>query len=126
MYFVEMLIDKIKFMTYLMEEPMFPTYSYARLYSNGETLEKHIDRPACEISVTVHLGGDKDWEIFFTKPDGQEVSVILKPAQAVVYLGCKSIHWREKFEGTEYAQVFLHYVRAKGEYAKYYFDKKKD
>lgn len=126
MYFVEMLVDKITYMTYLMEEPMLPTYSYARLYSYGETLEKHTDRPACEVSVTLNLGGDKDWEIFFTKPDGQEVSVILKPSQAVVYLGCKSIHWREKFEGTEYAQVFLHYVRAKGENAIYYFDKKKN
>ena len=42
---------------------LIPTYSYARLYKNGDILKKHKDRPSCEISTTLHLGGDP-WPIF--------------------------------------------------------------
>jgi hypothetical protein len=103
---------------------MLPTYSYARYYRKGETLEKHTDRPACEVSITLHLGSDRTpWPIYFTKPNGEVVSVELKAGQAVIYLGIISEHWRDEFKGQEYVQVFLHYVRSRGEYADHYFDK---
>jgi uncharacterized Rmd1/YagE family protein len=121
--FLELLIEKISFMSEIMGEPMFPTYCYSRLYKNDEVLEKHKDRNSCEVSVTLNLGGDKDWDIFFTKPNGDIVSCNLKPGQAVIYLGIISEHWRNAFEGQEYGQVFLHYVKAKGENWIYYFDK---
>jgi hypothetical protein len=31
---------------------LFPTYAYWRYYVFGGTLNKHLDRPACEISIT--------------------------------------------------------------------------
>ena len=31
----------------------------------------------------------------------------------LVYLGCDLEHWREKFEGNECVQVFLHYNNSK-------------
>ena len=36
---------------------LIPTYSYARAYKKGDELKKHKDRPSCEISTTIHLGG---------------------------------------------------------------------
>ena len=42
---------------------LLPTYSYARLYKKGDILKRHKDRPSCEISTTVNLGGDP-WPIF--------------------------------------------------------------
>ena len=42
---------------------LIPTYSYARLYKKGDILKRHKDRPSCEISTTLHLGGDP-WPIF--------------------------------------------------------------
>ena len=42
---------------------LIPTYSYARLYKKGDILHRHKDRPSCEISTTIHLGGEK-WPIF--------------------------------------------------------------
>jgi hypothetical protein len=42
---------------------LIPTYSYARLYENGDILHRHKDRPSCEISTTINLGGDP-WPIF--------------------------------------------------------------
>ena len=42
---------------------LIPTYSYARLYKKGDKLRRHKDRPSCEISTTINLGGDP-WPIF--------------------------------------------------------------
>ena len=42
---------------------LIPTYSYARLYKKGDILKRHKDRPSCEISTTIHLGGSR-WPIF--------------------------------------------------------------
>ena len=47
----------------LLGENVHPTYSYARLYTMGNDLKRHKDRPSCEISTTVNLGGDP-WPIF--------------------------------------------------------------
>jgi hypothetical protein len=125
-WFVELLINRLPIMNELMGEPVLPTYSYARVYANGDELKKHTDRPACEVSVTLHLDSDgKPWPIWFTKPNGETVSYELQPGQAVAYYGMKSEHWREKFEGEHYGQVFLHYVRARGEHYDCYFDKKR-
>lgn len=45
---------------------LIPTYSYSRIYKTGEVLPKHMDRYACEISVTVTLGYiGKIWPIYF-------------------------------------------------------------
>ena len=46
-----------------------PTYSYARMYKRGDELKRHKDRPSCEISTTLHLGGEP-WPIFV---EGTEV-----------------------------------------------------
>lgn len=121
--FVILLCEKVNFMTELMQEPMLPTYTYARLYKQGEILHPHTDRPACEISVTLHLGGDIPWDIWFTKPDGTKVNCNLKPGQAAVYTGMTSKHWREAYKGQNYAQVFLHYVKANGEHWDHFFDR---
>jgi hypothetical protein len=121
--FLELLVNKTSYISELIGEPVLPTYTYARLYQNGEVLEKHSDRPSCEISVTLNIGGDKDWEIFFTKPNKEQVSVNINQSQAALYLGCESEHWREAFKGKEYAQVFLHYVRSNGENWIHCFDR---
>ena len=124
--FLELLVEKIPFMAEVTEEPMFPTYSYARMYKNGEVLKKHTDRGACEVSVTLHLGSDGvEWPIYFETPDKRTVALNLKPGQAAIYLGCIAPHWRDAYEGTDYRQVFLHYVRARGENGQYYFDKRR-
>ena len=120
--FLNLLCEKLSTITELMEENMLPCYSYARLYKHGEELTKHLDRPSCEISLTVHLGGDTSWDIWMTKPSGEQVAIDLKPGQAVVYMGTISEHWRDNFKGQEYMQVFLHYVRGEGQYWEHFGD----
>jgi hypothetical protein len=104
-------------------EELLPTYSYARLYSNGDILEKHTDRPSCEISLTIQLGRSHhySWPIYA----GTE-RFDLSEGDAVIYTGCDVPHWRDICDGpTNYysGQLFLHYVRKNGPYADHAGDK---
>lgn len=123
-HFLQLLCEKISHMSDIINEPMLPTYCYARMYQHGEILEKHLDRPSCEISVTLHLGGDHPWNIYMTKPNGEVVGIDLKPGQAIIYQGMISEHWRDAYEGNQYGQVFLHYVKGNGEHWMLYGDRK--
>jgi len=92
---------------------LHPTYSYARIYKNGDILKRHIDRFSCEISTTLNLGGDL-WPIFLEpsgKKDRAGIKINLKPGDMLIYRGCDLEHWREPFTGQNCGQVFLHYNR---------------
>ena len=123
--FLELLCEKTNEVSSLIEETVLPTYTYARIYKNGEILARHRDRPACEISITVHLDGDAKWGICIKKPSGEDICLDLKPGDAMIYFGCIAEHWRDNpFTGQNYSQVFLHYVRSRGSNAWAFFDKK--
>ena len=110
---------------------LVPTYSYARVYKKGDELRRHKDRPSCEISTTIHLGGDP-WPIFIdgtgadniideyknihkpNAPTGTRVD--LEIGDMLVYSGCDLEHWREPFEGDICGQVFLHYNHVNGRF----------
>jgi len=114
---------------------LLPTYSYTRLYEKGNILHRHKDRPSCEISTTLHLGGD-EWPIYLDPTgannilSGRETTTVVKPGapkgvqvdlkvgDMLIYSGCELEHWREPFQGTVCSQVFLHYNHANGPYAK--------
>ena len=87
---------------------LIPTYSYARIYKYGDVLKKHKDRPSCEISTTLNLGGEF-WPIYLKSKNGNEVRIDLSPGDMLIYKGCQLEHWREKFTGQNCGQVFLHY-----------------
>jgi hypothetical protein len=124
--FVRLLVEKVPEVSDLLGEKVLPTYTYARVYKAGSELLRHRDRSACEVSLTLNLSKDTDWPIYFQRPDGSETSIELQPGDAVMYLGCQADHWREKFAGVEYTQLFIHYVRADGPNAWAYFDKDKE
>jgi len=112
---------------------LVPTYSYTRLYRTGNILKRHKDRPSCEISTTLNLGGDP-WPIYLDPTGGdyvidedknihkpgapKGVKIDLKPGDMLIYSGCELEHWREPFQGKLCGQVFLHYNHADGKFAK--------
>lgn len=118
--FLELLIEKIPHVTSIVGEPLLPTYSYSRIYKNGNTLKRHTDRDVCEISLTVNLDCDEPWDIWIVTPKDEKKSVTLTPGDAMIYLGCTAPHWREEFKGNYCSQVFLHYVRSRGKYSPYF------
>ncbi len=111
---------------------LIPTYSYARAYKKGDCLHRHKDRPSCEISTTLNLGGDP-WPIFIdgtgadnvvnerqniVKPNSPKgTKVLLEVGDMLVYSGCELEHWREPFDGNICGQVFLHYNHVNGPFA---------
>ena len=128
-----LLVDTIKVMQKKTGLRLVPTYSYCRLYRTGNILKRHKDRPSCEISTTLNLGGDP-WPILID-PTGSDnvideyknihkpgapkgVEVNLKPGDMLIYSGCELEHWREPFKGKLCGQVFLHYNHANGPFAK--------
>jgi hypothetical protein len=112
--FVKLLVKKIPEVSKILQEDVMPTYTYARIYTQGEVLNRHRDRPACEISLTLNLKKNTDWPIWFQKPNGEEISLELNEGDAVMYLGEIADHWRNAYQGQEHVQLFLHYVRANG------------
>ena len=128
--FMETLMMKVMpIMQERTEMTLVPCYTYARIYKKGDKLKRHSDRPSCEISTTLHLGGDP-WTIFLD-PTGQKtvineekqihkpnapkgIPLTLEVGDMLVYSGCDLEHWREPFEGEHCAQVFLHYNNIDG------------
>ena len=121
--FIELLVEKNQTVCQLVGERVLPTYSYARNYRKGNVLPGHVDKPQCEISLTVNLECDEVWEIWIKDPRGKIHKVSLEPGDAMLYLGMEGQHGRDPFNGESCTQVFLHYVRTKGPFFKYYFDK---
>lgn len=94
---------------------LFKTYSFARIYKKGDILRIHTDRVACEISVTLDLGGDK-WPIWLLDKDENPIEIHLNPGDALIYKGIVNKHWRGKFNGNKHTQIFIHYVDKFGPY----------
>ena len=108
-------------------EKITPTYSYARIYRDGSVLEEHIDRPSCEVSVSIQLAavGVKNkngWGITM----GEE-TLYLSDCDGVVYNGIKIPHKRDELfcepNGFQ-VQVFCHYVKANGRFSRFAYDKR--
>ena len=131
---------------------LYNTYYYDRFYFPGQELKKHTDRPACEISISVHISTNLEeyWQIFIKTPyvfaesqectkvkklinTGDIVAVNLNPGDGVLYKGCERPHWRDKMPGTfemmsggeelYYHQIFFHYVLQDGIRAHHAWDK---
>ncbi len=109
---------------------LIPTYSYTRVYGVGAELKKHTDRPSCEISCTLYLGGESvegvdatrsDWPIF-VEVDGRARTVELEPGDIMIYRGIDVPHWREAFTGLSSAHMFLHFVDADGPHTDMAYD----
>ena len=125
--FDTLLLGKAKQLEELTDTKLIPQYSFARLYETGSQLESHIDRDSCEVSGTLCLGyeSDYDWPLWIEDKNKKEVAVETKPGDVVVYQGSVLKHWRQKFKGKNHAQVFFHFTRADGNYAETKFDGRK-
>jgi len=104
---------------------LYPTYSYYRIYRNGQYLRRHLDRESCEISATLALDynypGDP-WELFI---DGEPI--YLCSGDMAVYKGCELSHWRNTLnclDNEYHIQVFLHYVNKYGKFSNLKYDER--
>jgi len=119
-----LLIDSREKIENIIGKKLIPQTSYYRLYLYGNELERHEDREQCELSLTLCLGYDADynWPIWFKDRDGNEIPIETEPGDMVIYKGCELEHWREKFRGIDHAQVFLHYNLKDGPFSHNHLD----
>lgn len=104
---------------------LLPTYSYYRVYRNGDILHPHTDRPSCEISTTVcfnysYSDSEYTWPIIM---NGNKIN--MSPGDIVIYRGVDLEHARDQFNppgDSWHVQAFLHYVDANGPYSSYIYD----
>lgn len=112
-------------------ERLYPSYYYDRFYFKGNELRKHVDRKSCEVSVTMNISHNLnyDWDIFFERPDKSSLSCVTNPGDAALYKGCIIPHWRDPMKGNKDSychQIFLHYVRRNGHCVQYAYDRAGD
>jgi len=97
---------------------LYPTYAYWRYYVFGGTLKKHVDRPACEISITSCIKKYDNWPLVI-----EGTSFELEEGDALLYAGCDQKHGRPGvYKGEGMAQVFLHYVNQNGPNKQHAYD----
>lgn len=105
---------------------LYPTYTYCRIYNSKSHLKLHIDRPACEFSVTLNIGydGDYTWPIWIQDFKGNKTEAILKAGDGLIYRGTECEHWRKDADERVKCQTqgFFHYVDQDGPYENCIFD----
>ena len=94
---------------------LYPTYSYARIYYKDSELQKHLDRPSSEVTVSICITkDDTNWPLHIQDSKGNDNEIFLDVGDLVIYSGRKHLHWRDPFTGTSQIQAFLQYVDANG------------
>ena len=98
------------------------TYYYDRFYFAGQGLALHADRPACEISVSVHISTNYEecWPLWIKTPDtytdkhknivkepGESRSVCLNAGDGMIYKGCERPHWRDPLPSRHTGNYFI-------------------
>lgn len=104
---------------------LLPAYSFLRIYQTGSIIEKHTDRPSCEISASMTLGyrSSELWPLW-VESRGKTVANTLDGGDLLIYRGSDIPHWRDRFNGRYWIQMFFHYVDAAGHYTDYKFDRR--
>lgn len=101
------------------QRELAPTYSYARKYSQDCKLHPHLDRPACEFSLSVNIASSDDtvpWSFNFYNENNERVEVFLNPGDGVCYKGLEVSHGRNECPVEWYTQAFYHWVDKNGVY----------
>lgn len=119
---------------------LLPTYAYFRAYRQDDICRVHLDRHACEhsLSLTVAYGDDKPWALSVeterTDVPSHTVSddfggssygsVAMLPGDGVLYQGIHHRHGRlEPNPNTWSAHLFLHWLDKNGPYRDQAFDR---
>lgn len=115
-YFESLLNTKWAQVQNLVTFPIKPENSYGRIYRNGGTLARHVDRPPLDITCSISIGGnlDVEWPICLIDLNGVTRCERIVEGDAIIFLGNRMEHWRERLScrNDQYTlKLFLHWVR---------------
>lgn len=95
-----------------------PSYSYLSLYTGGAALDPHIDREACEYTVSLAIDASPEpdaqvpWPLNLGLAEGS-LAVWQRLGEGLLFRGRYLPHWRERLaDGYTSSSVLLHYVDA--------------
>lgn len=121
----EWIFDRVhKLLESKLQATLSKTYWFSTEYHNGDYMLAHTDREACEISVSLNLYQDKPWALWVRSLGGNPTSHFTNPGDGLLYSGIQCSHWRDKYDGEKYIQLFLHYVNKFGNYSSYKDDQR--
>ncbi|MEG3165595.1 hypothetical protein U1701_13430 [Sphingomonas sp. PB2P19] len=118
---------------------LLPSYSYFRIYREGDICRVHTDRPSCEhsLSLTLDYSDGVPWpldigtgHIAVPQPVVTEgfdadafVATEMMPGDGILYQGVHRRHGRVTPNPNGWsAHLFLHWVERGGRYAEFAFD----
>ena len=96
------------------------------LHSNKSYLKCHIDRPSCEISLSITIDSPTKWPLQILDSNNKKQKINIDIGSALLYKGIDLPHWRSPLncgKNENHVQLFLHYVRKNGKYKEYAYDK---
>lgn len=125
-------------MSQLTGRDLLPSFTYFRVYREGDKCRVHSDRPACEysLSLTLAYSDGKVWplDVGTGRVEGPgglaadfgseaHISLAMKPGDAVLYQGVYHRHGRTAPNpNRSSAHLFLHWVDREGAYKDHAFD----
>jgi hypothetical protein len=88
--------------------------SYTRIYYNGATLGKHVDREGLDLTLSVCTFSNiqQDWPLYVEVKSGVVKSFNTPPGDGALILGTKMLHWRDPLvcgENEMVIQSFYHW-----------------
>jgi len=118
---------------------LLPSYSYFRIYREGDICRVHSDRQSCEhsMSLTLDYSDGVPWSLELERTDSEPSSrteenfgpdapaaLAMQPGDGVLYRGVNRRHGRTTPNPNGWsAHLFLHWVERGGAYADHAFDK---
>lgn len=93
---------------------MKPANSFGRIYYNGGTLHRHVDRQGLDytLSITLYNKLEKEWPLWCIDKLGNEVPINIARGDGGMMLGTTMTHWRDDLvcnEGDYVVQLFMHW-----------------
>lgn len=120
--------------------PLLPSYSYFRIYREGDICRVHSDRYSCEhsMSLTLDYSDGVPWDLelerFDSEPSARTAedfgveapaALSMQPGDGVLYRGVQRRHGRTTPNPNGWsAHLFLHWVERDGPYADHAFDQR--
>lgn len=94
-----------------------PKNSFARIYYNGGTLTRHVDREGLDytLSITLFSNLDSHWPLWCIDKKGNTVPITIESGDGAMMLGTKLTHWREPLVCNEeefVIQLFMHWEQS--------------
>jgi hypothetical protein len=93
---------------------MTPANSFGRIYYNGGTLHKHVDRQGLDytMSITLFNSLDKEWPLWCIDKTNNQVPLNIGRGDGGMMLGTTMTHWRDDLicePHQHVVQLFMHW-----------------